>query len=196
MTDERIIYETDTGKVALRLQGSDPEMLGKLAQLNMLESQAVLGTEVGAGATPSYVEDGMLVQLPLQPSPDHAFDYAAKQWVDPRTLDELRSASARRIDTAYEAAIQQSVAYMGTVFQADKASQEIVVTTLTVLTPLGSTPEGFFWKDAANNEVLMSLQQLQGLSQAIFAQGWAAFQHRAAKKAEIAVSATPDTVSW
>ena len=38
-----------------------------------------------------YVLGGQLVKPPLQPSPAHVFDYAAKQWVDPRTLADMKA---------------------------------------------------------------------------------------------------------
>lgn len=31
--------------------------------------------------------DGAVKPLPVQPSPNHIFDYTAKQWIDPRTND-------------------------------------------------------------------------------------------------------------
>lgn len=166
---------------------------------NDLSLQARLGEQVMEGVADCaahYILGGAIANIPAQPSSHHAFNYTTKQWVDPRTLEDLRAESSRRIDVAYSTAIQQDVSYMGTSFQADKASQELITTTLTVLTPLGGTPVGFFWKDTSNNKVLMSLQELQGLSQVIFAQGWTAFQHRTSKKSEIAVSNTPGTIGW
>lgn len=32
-------------------------------------------------------EDGTIVEKTYQPSPNHIFDYATKQWIDPRTND-------------------------------------------------------------------------------------------------------------
>mgnify|MGYP000079443864 FL=1 len=37
-----------------------------------------------------FYRDGW-VEMPAQPSPHFIFDYEIKQWVDPRTLDEIKS---------------------------------------------------------------------------------------------------------
>jgi len=38
----------------------------------------------------NYIENGSVVAMPPRPSDVHAFDYATKQWVDPRTLDQIK----------------------------------------------------------------------------------------------------------
>lgn len=117
----------------------------------------------------------------------------------PPTLTEVKTDKLNEIDATYASAIQQSVAYMGTLFQADNASQGILLATLTVLTPMGGTPAGFWWKDQSNNQVPMTLAQLQGLAQTMFAQGWAAFQQRDSLKAQVEAAtdaAAVNAVTW
>ena len=42
--------------------------------------------------TTHYVSDGACVAMPTRPSEHHVFDYTTKQWIDPRTLDDLWAA--------------------------------------------------------------------------------------------------------
>jgi hypothetical protein len=92
-------------------------------------------------------------------------------------LAELKLDKLRDLDTAYAAAITQPVSYMGTTFQADPASVELMNRAINVYTAAGSVPEGFWWLDAENNKVPMTLAQLQGLGQAVADRVWTSFQH-------------------
>jgi hypothetical protein len=108
-------------------------------------------------------------------------------------IEQAKSAQISTLASAYNAAIQQPVSYMGTTFQADSDSQTKVIQVLAAMTPAGATPAGFYWVDAANDHVAMTLAQVQGLSQAMMAQGWAAFQHLQTRKTSVNAAATiPD----
>jgi len=115
--------------------------------------------------------------------------------VTPKSLEQVRADKLAELETAYETTVQQSVAYMGTTFQAGNASQEILTKTLTSLNPVGGTPQGFAWWDAANNAVPMTLAELNGLAMAMLTQGWAAFQNKQAKKAAARAATTVDDIS-
>jgi len=103
-------------------------------------------------------------------------------------LSQAQTAQAAVLNNAYNNAIQQPVAYMGTAFQADAASQGTLNKALVALN--GQVPSGFYWVDANNNQVAMTFAQLQGLAAAMMAQGWAAFQHLQAQKAAVRAAAT------
>ena len=63
----------------------------------------------------------------------------------------------------------------------------------------GATPDGFYWKASDNTQVPFTLADLQGLYQAILAQGWAAFQKRTTLKAQISAATTVaavQAVNW
>lgn len=93
--------------------------------------------------------------------------------------------------TAYAAAIQQPVAYLDTLFQADEASQIVLTKVLVV----GAVPDGFFWLDANNQPVPMTFAQLQGLAAAMLAQGQAAFAKLQQLKSAVRAAATIDAVA-
>ena len=111
-------------------------------------------------------------------------------WPAPPTLAQAQAAQSALIDKAYAATIQQPVAYMGTTFQADTNSQTVLTQTVAGYSVAGGVPTGFWWLDANNNKVPMTLTQLQGLAAVILAQGWTAFQHRIAQKKAIAAAAS------
>lgn len=102
-----------------------------------------------------------------------------------QTLAQAQVKQVAILSAAYNAAIQVSVSYMGTTFQADSDSVAKVLQVLAAMTPAGATPSGFYWLDATNAKVLMTLAQVQGLAQAIMNQGWTAFQNLQTKKASV-----------
>jgi len=124
------------------------------------------------------VVNGVLVIVPA-PTPTAA-----------ELLAQAQAAQKADLEASYGSAISQNVSYLGTMFQADPASQDTLNKVLTALTPSGSTPTGFYWVDAFNNLVPMTLSQLQGLAAAMMAQGWTAFQHLQTLKAQVAAATT------
>lgn len=92
---------------------------------------------------------------------------------------------------AHSAAIQRPVPYLGTLFQADDASQ-IVLTKVLVA---GVVPDGFFWLDASNAPVTMTFAQLQGLAAAMLTQGQAAFAKLQQLKSAVREAVTVDAVA-
>jgi hypothetical protein len=112
----------------------------------------------------------------------------------PPTLADAKAAQIAILTAAYNTAIQQPVAYMSTTFQADADSQTKVISVLAAMTPAGATPAGFYWVDAANTHIPMTLAQVQGLAQAMMAQGWAAFQQLQTRKASVNAATTIDVV--
>ncbi|MBB5444661.1 MULTISPECIES: DUF4376 domain-containing protein [unclassified Paraburkholderia] len=133
---------------------------------------------IGGGYT---VANGVLVP-PAAPTPA-------------QLLAAAQASQSALVDSAYYNAIQQSVGFKTAggateTFEADAASQTLVMQTTQGYQIAGATPPGFFWKAADNTEVPFTLADLQGLYLAILAQGWAAFQKRSTLKAEIAAATT------
>jgi hypothetical protein len=112
----------------------------------------------------------------------------------PPSLADVKVTQIALLTAAYTMAIQQPVPYMSTSFQADMDSQTKVVQVLAAMTPVGATPAGFYWVDAANNHVSMTLAQVQGLAQVMMDQGWAAFQNLQTRKAAVAAATTIEDV--
>jgi len=84
---------------------------------------------------------------------------------------ELQQKQTNKLYQAYETANELDIAYLNSTFQADKKSQDLIVSVLSA----GSVPTGFFWLDKANNQVAMTYAELQGLSGAILTRNQANF---------------------
>jgi len=110
-------------------------------------------------------------------------------------VPSAQASKIAELAAAYANAIVQPVAYMGTTFQADLISQDTLNKTLAAITPGGATPAGFYWVDAVNNQVAMTLAQLQGLAGAMMANGWAAFQNLQTKKASVLAATSVSAVN-
>lgn len=73
------IYNIATGKIE-NLISCPPEMV----ELQFdAKTHAVI--EGSFDDSSYYIESGAPIAMPLKPSTHHVFDYAAKQWIDPRT---------------------------------------------------------------------------------------------------------------
>jgi len=107
--------------------------------------------------------------------PDTSFKVYIKGQEPQELLDILKeqefskalACKLKELETNYNSSIQQNIDYLDTTFQADKASQDLIASNLSV----GSVPDGFYWKDLDNNNVQMSYEDLQGLAAAIQARG-------------------------
>jgi len=97
------------------------------------------------------------------------------------TLAELQIAKVSELYASYNKVNESDIAYMSTTFQADKKSQDLIVSVLSA----GSVPSGFYWFDKANNQVAMTYADLQGLSGAILARGQVNFAKLQGLKAKV-----------
>ena len=113
----------------------------------------------------------------------------------PKTTIELQTSKLHELKIMYNNSNQLDIPYMTTTFQADKASQDLIVSVLSA----GSVPKGFFWLDKANNQVAMTYAQLQGLSGAILTRNQANFVKFQGLKAKVKLAKTQadlDLIVW
>jgi hypothetical protein len=138
------------------------------------------------GATLSVVS-GVVTVIPA-PAPTAAELLAAAQ-----------TTQLAVIDSAYDTAIQQPVAYMNTTFQADKDSQDLMNRAITGLQAIvatgGTVPANFAWYDVNNQPVTMTLLQLQGLFATGVANVNTLFVHKQVQKAAIRAETTVAAVT-
>jgi hypothetical protein len=103
------------------------------------------------------------------------------------------------MDSAYDIAMQQPVAYMSTTFQADKDSQDLMSRAITGLQAIvatgGTVPSNFAWYDVSNQPVTMTLLQLQGLFATGVANVNTLFVYKQTQKATIRAAATVSAVT-
>ena len=115
--------------------------------------------------------------------------------VKSKVFAELQTAKISELETKYNNANELDISYLNTTFQADKASQDLIVSVLSA----GSVPTGFFWLDKANNQVSMTYAQLQGLSGAILTRNQTNFIKFQTLKAKVKLAKTQadlDKIVW
>ena len=110
-----------------------------------------------------------------------------------RQLQQAKAAKLAEITADYAAATTADIAYMSTTFQADPASINTMAQVLS-----GSTmglPADFYWVDAGNVQVPMTLAQLQGLGAMIIERNWGAFKVLQDKKTMLTAAVTIEDVN-
>lgn len=110
---------------------------------SMLELQGDIskGIYVAAGEAnwaEDYLVNGVITKKPPKPSKFHIFDYTIKQWVDPRTLAELREAKWEDIKQARTRAIEVPLETPYGIFDADASGREGIKDAVMLLQTLNS----------------------------------------------------------
>lgn len=140
--------------------------------------------------------DGAALDLPSWPKGMTA--YTPPSPTTAQLVEAAQTAQLALMDSSYLSAMQQPVAYMGTTFQADKASQSLMNDAITALQAIvatgGTVPANFAWYDINNSAVPMTLLQLQGLFATGSANVNSLFVHKMTQKAAIRAATTVSAV--
>ena len=120
------------------------------------------------------------VRLPEQPSQNHIFDYIIKQWIDPRTLDEIKNRKWTEIKAQRTQLEFGGFTFEGNIYDSDQVSQGRI---------LGASLAGVdqVWTLADNITVVLSALQLQQLYAAL--QAHVASVHERGRIARLAIEA-------
>lgn len=110
-----------------------------------------------------------------------------------RQLQQAKAAKLSEITADYAAATTADIAYMSTSFQTAPASIDTMAQVLSG-SALGLPPD-FYWVDAGNVKVSMTLTQLQGLGTAVIERNWEAFKVLQDKKTLLAAAVTIEDVN-
>ena len=106
-----------------------------------------------------YYLDGW-VAMPAQPTPHHTFDYSIKQWIDLRTLDEIKAQKWAEIKAMRDQLEFGGFEFEGSIYDSDQVSQGRI---------MGAVIAGVdqIWTLADNTTVELSAPQLQQLYAAL-----------------------------
>jgi hypothetical protein len=108
-------------------------------------------------------------------------------------LDERKAAKRRQIEAERDSACVQPVHALGRTWQADKRSQELFSSAITIAQAGGPLPA--VWRDAENNDMpVTSLADLLAIAGAIAQQTQAAYSDSWARKAAVDAATTFDEV--
>jgi hypothetical protein len=115
-------YEVTTGRV---------QFSGTTDSLDLLkqENRVVLEGVVYVGG---WIENGIHFELPEQNSMHHVFNYNTKEWVDPRTLQDHKTAKWLEIKQARSQAEYAGFTWDGSVFDSDAISQQRITGAVTL----------------------------------------------------------------
>lgn len=94
--------------------------------------------------------------IPKQPSIYHVFDYDLKQWIDPRSSDQIKDQKWSEVKAERETAEYGGFSFLGNIFDSDIISQSRIITA----SELGVDVE---WTLKDNSIVLLNVEQLKGL---------------------------------
>lgn len=106
-----------------------------------------------------YYQDGWVV-MPTQPSPYHIFNYDLKDWIDPRTLDEIKAQKWVEIKAMRDQLEFGGFEFEGNTYDSDQVSQGRI---------MGAAVAGIdqVWTLADNSTVELTAMQLQQLYAAL-----------------------------
>ena len=106
-----------------------------------------------------YYKDGW-VAMPTQPSPYHIFNYDLKEWIDPRTLDEIKAQKWAEIKAMRDQLEFGGFEFEDGIYDSDQVSQgRIMVAAVADVDQV--------WTLADNTTVELSASQLQQLYAAL-----------------------------
>lgn len=110
-------------------------------------------------ASNMYYRDGW-VAMPAQPTQHHIFNYDLKDWVDPRTLDEIKAQKWAEIKVMRDQLEFGGFEFDGGIYDSDQASQgRIMVAAVAGVDQV--------WTLADNTTAELSASQLQQLYAAL-----------------------------
>jgi len=133
-----------------------------------------------------------------QPGPNYVWNNGNWEYDIPGGLLSAQTSRIVSITNKYNTSLlaatlsYTTVAGHVNIYQSDPASQTYAQSTLVALSqmPVPATPAGFYWVSSDNTHVPFTFADIQGLAQAMFAQGVVAFQNYQAKKAAIRAATT------
>lgn len=105
-------------------------------------------------------ESNMFMSIGNPPTPNHTFDYAIKEWVDLRTLDEIKAQKWAEIKSERDRIEFGGFEFDGDIYDSDQVSQGRILGAV-----LAGLPQ--IWTLANNTTVSLSAEQLKSLYAAL-----------------------------
>lgn len=119
-----IEFDKATGRVITAGSAQNPEMYITDTTDVLIGFSAIPGTD--------YVQEGVVVSRPTQPSVWHNFDWITKQWVDSRSLEDYKVYQWTFIKKARSEAEYAGFTWDGSTFDSDTLSQNRITGAVTL----------------------------------------------------------------
>ena len=159
------VFSTVTGKQLSILECSYEFLMGNLpdAAVYFEDVQFPFGTSIYDKDTHTVVSIGEA------PYPHYVFDYAQKQWVDPRTVDELKKDKWLEIKKARSSMEFGGFIWDGSTFDSDATSQSRIqgVSQLATLALMNAQPFSIDWTLSGNSIRELSAQDMLAVGTAM-----------------------------
>ena len=150
---------------------------------------------------PSYWDGEVFILKPPPPSAHHIFDYTTKQWVDPRTLGDHKSAKWKEIKRQRDVAEFATFTYNNMEFDGDFDAQRRLASYISVSKSSIAAGQPFEaeFTLANNTNVTLTAQDFVGIELAKVQAVAATFNHASALRAQIDAATTVqevESITW
>ena len=154
------IYTQSTGQIQ-RIIDCSPGLI----DMQLLDGEVYVDGSPDFGGA-GYISAGQFVAVGNAPGPHHVFDFAAKQWVDPRSLLQLKADQWVAIKAARDAAEFGGFTWDGSTFDSDLTSQSRIQGAVQLA---GLDPANFSldWTLADNSVRTLSAAQMTAVGAAL-----------------------------
>ena len=147
------------------------------------------------------VEKNEVRAMPPSPSENHIFDYNTKDWIDPRTLDDHKSAKWKEIKRQRDVAEFTTFTYNNMEFDGDLDAQRRLAAYISVSKSSIAAGQPFEAEfTLANNiNVTLTAQDFVGIELAMVQAVAATFNHASALRAQIDAATTVqevESITW
>ena len=174
-----------------------------MPELLATKDLAVLKKEIPHDPSDCYVANGEITAKGVPPSEFHVFDYTTKQWVDPRTLDDLKATKWEEVKRwrADATVAPQLVTRFG-VFDGDAAGVNNIksaVLGLREAAAIGAAPSTITWTLYDNSAVELTPNELSEVAAMLLARGNVAHVRARVLRLQIEAATTAaelDALAW
>lgn len=131
-------------------------------QDNLSPGEASIEIFGGEADWSHYVNNGVVVAMPVRPDIHQVFDYATKSWIDLRTLQDFKDAAWTRIKTSRESAIDSNLVTPYGTFDCkakDRTNMTDAVLMLQTLNAIGQ-PTTIDFTLADNSTVVLTTTEM------------------------------------
>lgn len=146
-----------------------------------------------AGSAHVVDADGAVIPQPERPGPHHVWDWGAKAWADPRTLQDLKDAKWAAMKRCRDTLEATSFPYLGKAIDSDMLSVLRINTVVKAAEYAQSqgAPFATEWRCADNTLLALDGPALQMMPVALAAHSQALHSHANTLRAQIEAATTP-----
>lgn len=138
---------SNKGELLFNIQASD-----EIVRLNTPEDCIAVEDPPNSNM---FYQDGW-VDMPFQPSSNHIFDYSLKQWVDTRSIEQVKTLKWRELKIERDTLEEGGFSFSGNTYDSDQVSQGRILGAF-----LAGTDQT--WTLADNSTVHLTVSQLKDL---------------------------------